>query len=1149
MSNGPHQRDSTGHTTSTSVNRHICIRSVQSSRRRAPTIAVNIRCAPGQPDVTIRGVVPDAGAEVAVGGLDILHALGLKEGDLRESSFDLVMADKKTPLLSIGQLDMTVTYGEAEAVVTTVICPEMPGLLLAWVDCIALDILPRDYPRPIHHYPAIAAVTNRRPIQTAPKVQSTTPHPPQDLHPLLRGPIPADPTEAEKTAFKEAILKSFSDVFDQSTLRCMEGPEMDIQLRDDAEPFAINGFRPIPFHHREEVKRMLDDMVRKGVIAPVTDPTDWVAPLVVVQKPNGRGLRLCVDLTKLNRFVRRPSHPVRTPRDAVADIDGSAQFFSALDASDGYFQIALKPSCQHLTTFATPWGRYRYLRATMGLSCPGDKYNRRQDIAFAGIENFVRVVDDLLLFNRTFPAHISGLCSVLQAARDAGITFSPGKFEFAMKELMWVGYHIRQGGYEVDPNKLRAISEFPKPTNITELRSFMGLVEQLAGFSSEVAAAKGPLRPFLSSKNAFLWTADHDRAFSAVKRALVQPPKLAQFDPSLETTLQVDASNKNGMGYALLQRHGEAWKLVDANSRWCSDTESRYAIVELELAGAEWAIRKCRLYLLGLPSFTLVVDHQALVSILDRHTLDAVENPKLQRLNERLSPYVFKTVWRKGKSHSIPDALSRAPVNDPSADDVAIMGADSSFVRAVVMRRIGQIGTENNDNGDAQQNSPRDLLLEEIRAAATRDSGYAALIDAVSSGFPARRDQTDPAVRQYWVIREELSTDDGLVFYGSRVIVPAEARRSTLSKLHASHQGIVRTRQRAAQTVYWPGTNNDIVQTVERCQPCQEHRPSLPKEPLMADPLPEFVFQSVSADLFQAGNLYFLVYTDRLSGWTVVHQWRHLPSSKEVIRAIIGDFVDLGIPQRFRSDGGTQFSSKEFRGFLNRWKVEWCPSTPTYAQSNGHAEATVKSVKHLVLKCATSGDLSSEEFLQGLLELRNTPDATGFSPAQIVFGHQLRSIVPAHRSSFQPRWTNAMEARDRQAAIDAVAKGYYDEHSRTLRPLKLGELVRVQDDKTKLWGRVGTIVSIGCRRDYHVKTESGSVMWRNRRFIRPQRPPKESPLPAPADLATSHLVVPDAGPPSAAMKTPVDAGPPASRAGPARRHNSRSRKAPDRLNL
>jgi hypothetical protein len=146
--------------------------------------------------------------------------------------------------------------------------------------------------------------------------------------------------------------------------------------------------------------------------------------------------------------------------------------------------------------------------------------------------------------------------------------------------------------------------------------------------------------------------------------ALVAPPILAPFDPELETSLQVDASRKNGMGYALLKRHGEIWKLIDANSRWCTDTESRYAIVELELAAVKWAMRKCRLYLLGLPSFQLVVDHQALVTILDKYTLDAVENPKLQRLKEKLSPFIFSTVWRKGLIHSIPDALSRASVND-----------------------------------------------------------------------------------------------------------------------------------------------------------------------------------------------------------------------------------------------------------------------------------------------------------------------------------------------------------------------------------------------------------------------------------------------------------------------------------------------------
>lgn len=138
------------------------------------------------------------------------------------------------------------------------------------------------------------------------------------------------------------------------------------------------------------------------------------------------------------------------------------------------------------------------------------------------------------------------------------------------------------------------ISNFPSPTNITELCSFMRLVEQLAGFSTAVVAAKAPLRPLLSIRTPFVWTADHDVAFVVVKNALVAPPILTPFDPALETSIQVNASRKNGMGYALLQLHGSKWKLVDANSRWCTDTESRYAIVELELAAVEWAMRKCR---------------------------------------------------------------------------------------------------------------------------------------------------------------------------------------------------------------------------------------------------------------------------------------------------------------------------------------------------------------------------------------------------------------------------------------------------------------------------------------------------------------------------------------------------------------------------
>ena len=140
-------------------------------------------------------------------------------------------------------------------------------------------------------------------------------------------------------------------------------------------------------------------MSEKGIITQVTEATEWCAPLVVIPKPKG-GLRLCVDLTILNKHVRRPTHPLRTPRDAVAEIHREAKFFTSLDATDGYFQIPLAKACQHLTTFMTPWGRFKFLRASMGLSSSSDEFNRRADLAFGRLRNTVRVVDDLLHFDR-----------------------------------------------------------------------------------------------------------------------------------------------------------------------------------------------------------------------------------------------------------------------------------------------------------------------------------------------------------------------------------------------------------------------------------------------------------------------------------------------------------------------------------------------------------------------------------------------------------------------------------------------------------------------------------------------------------------------------------------------------------------------------
>jgi hypothetical protein len=156
---------------------------------------------------------------------------------------------------------------------------------------------------------------------------------------------------------------------------------------------------------------------------------------------------------------------------------------------------------------------------------------------------------------------------------------------------------------------------------------------------------------------------------------------------------------------------------------------------------------------------------------------------------------------------------------------------------------------------------------------------------------------------------------------------------------------------------------------------------------MLTDPLPTFVFEDVSADLFQYETLHVLVYADRLLGWPVVHQWRRYPTAREVTQDILCNFVELGVPRRFRSDNGPQFDANSFQEALRRWGGVWGNSTPHYHQINGHEEAAVKAVKELVAKVVPSGDLSSESFLATLLEFRNTPHECGLSPAQIIFGH------------------------------------------------------------------------------------------------------------------------------------------------------------------
>ena len=789
--------------------------------------------------------------------------------------------------------------------------------------------------------------------------------------------------------------------------------------------------------------------------------------MVIVPKPKG-GTRICVDLTHLNRQIRRPVYPTTPPRDAVSSIHSGCKFFTTVDAKNGYWQIPLDESSQELTTFMTPWGRYKFLRAPMGLSSTGDEYCRRYDGALADIEDLQKVMDDVIIYSDNYEDHKEKVKKFLDKCRENKITLNPEKFTYGKEEVQFVGFKIDKNGTRIDDKKIRAISDFPTPKSVTQLKSFLGLANQFGDFTDQISKHASPLRDLLKKNVKFQWLPEHESSFQNLKKILSSVPVLKYFDPKKETILQTDASKNNGLGFALLQKHDNNWSIIQCGSRFLTDTESRYAVVELELLAVVWALQKCRNYLLGLRKFELQVDHRPLLPILDKKTLEQIENPRLQRLKEKTLRYNFSTTWIQGSKHAIPDALSRSPCDQKEEED---QGKHQEININAILRNSGL-------------NDPN---ITKIIETSAKDIEYQDLLSYVKNGFPSSRNALPPHIKPYWNIHPYLSIEENLILFNQRIVIPKDQRKEILQTLHSSHQGMVKTKRRARMTVYWPAINSDIENITESCWKCQENQPSNRKEPMITEPAPTRVFEQVSIDYFFTGGSAFLVYVDKLSNWPVIHKFRKNDiSARTLIQSLRKNFMDLGVPVKIRSDCGRQFSSQEFKTFLERWGVQLVQSTPYNPQSNGLAEATVKNMKALILKTCDNGDIDSEDFQKALLEYRNTPGENGLSPAQMLFGQQMRTLLPAHRRSFSTKWTDATEEFDRRyAANKNRSKTYYDRGSHPLKPLPIKSKVFIQDCLSNKWNKVGEIIQIGKYRDYLVKTPAGNVYWRNRKFLRP----------------------------------------------------------------
>ena len=468
-----------------------------------------------------------------------------------------------------------------------------------------------------------------------------------------------------------AMKRAFPRVFDvTSTLR-----KMTIQLTDDAQPAVISTARSIPFCWHGDIRRQLGEVLEKDVIEPVEHPTEWFHPIIPVAKRSPDAGRHCLRLPPDCGFHQ--AEPLRQEAGVPSQVAARRRGF------DRQRREVLHKAGQQVRLSPDPYLRRRpgqdLLHHALG-SLPlqarryGSNFVRRRVQPQGGRcsrrhSRTCKVVDYVLAYDSSYSAYLQHVWDVLKRCDDHEMTLNPDKCSFSEEEVEFCGYKTGQAGYTADDKKVRAIAEFTQPSCITDLRSFLGLVNQLGDFARDVSVAAEPLRHLLRPKNTWLWTSLHSKAFSNVKKTLVSPPILDFFDPRRRTILETDAARLRGLGFCLRQQDEDGrWRLIQCGSRFLSDVESRYATCELEMLAVTWDCRKCSLYLSGMQQFEVITDHRPLVPILNSKSLQDTENPRLQRLRERLTFY-FVTSWRQGKMNAIPDTLSRSPVDPPTQED------------------------------------------------------------------------------------------------------------------------------------------------------------------------------------------------------------------------------------------------------------------------------------------------------------------------------------------------------------------------------------------------------------------------------------------------------------------------------------------------